>query len=259
MKIGFTERGDAGIDFGWVPACIDHKVDGAVLITKYVTPGLSMHAKELHRRGFPVIVHATCTGWGGSVVEPNAPTYQRQLEAVCDLVDDGFPMKNVVLRIDPIFPTENGLKRVLEVVAEAERLDLIRRDGSRLRIRVSVLDEYPHVRARFKALGHEPIYGGQFQAPDWMLRRVADALASTGFTFETCAEHHLAQFSPCLVERGCLSRTDLEIMGLSWDKDYENNQHRNGCHCLGCKTELLTRRQPCPFNCAYCFWKRPGE
>lgn len=259
MKIGFTERGDAGLDLSWADACRAGRVDGAVLITKNVTPAFHSEVMELHRGGFPLVVHATCTGWGGSVVEPNVPAFREQLRSACDLVDDGFPMTNLVVRIDPIFPTESGLRRVLEVVAEVEALDLAHRDGSRARLRVSVLDEYPHVRARFRALGHEPVYGGRFQAPEWMLRRVAAALESTRFTFEACAETTLASMTPAVVARGCLSRTDLDLMGLSWDGDRENNQGRAGCHCLGCKTELLRRRHPCGNACAYCYWRRPEE
>ena len=46
------------------------------------------------------------------------------------------------------------------------------------------------------------------------------------------------------------------VMGLPMDESmYENPQKRTGCHCLSCKTELLTPRVKCEHNCVYCFWK----
>ena len=37
MRIGITERGDAGINQKWFPQVMNGMVDGAVLITKHIT------------------------------------------------------------------------------------------------------------------------------------------------------------------------------------------------------------------------------
>ena len=66
MKIGFTERGDAGRDLSWVQACEEHKIDGAVIITKTLTNACGKALLKLHSHGFPLILHATTTGWGGT-------------------------------------------------------------------------------------------------------------------------------------------------------------------------------------------------
>ena len=70
--------------------------------------------------GVKLIVHATCTGWGNTDLEPNVHDYKWQLAQLKKLIGAGFPTNHCVLRIDPIFPTNNGLKRVIEVLQEFE-------------------------------------------------------------------------------------------------------------------------------------------
>ena len=67
MKIGITERGDASIDYGWEEKL--DMVDGAVLITKNITDYFISRILPLKEK---VILHATITGFGGSILEPKA-------------------------------------------------------------------------------------------------------------------------------------------------------------------------------------------
>ena len=53
MKIGFTERGDAGIDLSWVSKLENNEVDGAVLITKNITPVFINNVGKLNRFSYP--------------------------------------------------------------------------------------------------------------------------------------------------------------------------------------------------------------
>ena len=151
MKIGFTEQGDAGIDLSWTCKLENDEVDGAVLITKNITPAFIDNVGRLNRMGKKVIVHATTTGWGGSIVEPHVPTYQQQIKSLVrliehgsssdNLINQGFPAEKCVLRIDPIIPTPQGLICVKNVLLEMEKYPEIYK---KIRIRVSVLDEYKH-------------------------------------------------------------------------------------------------------------------
>ena len=140
-RIGVTEAGDAGIDLNWVQKM--DTVDGAVVITKQITHGFLDAVLEHQRK---LIVHTTLTGYGGSVLEPWVPTPDEQFEAVQALVDSGFPQEKIVIRVDPLIPTEKGLVKALRVIETC--MD----DGFR-RYRVSVLDMYRHVRNRFRATG----------------------------------------------------------------------------------------------------------
>lgn len=247
MRIGITERGDAGINLEWKDKL--NNVDGAVLITKNITDEFIDAVLSSDK---PLIVHCTCTGWGHTAVEPNVPDYQSQLMQLKKLIDKGFPSDNCVLRIDPIFPTESGLNRVKRVLDKFISMNL---DINR--IRISIVDEYKHVKERYKRLGYPAIYGDKFGPDDVQLKMVSDVLSCyPQFIFETCAEDKLATMCINTKKTGCISMTDLDIMDLQTTESMnENLQNRNGCHCLSCKTELLSSKHPCKNGCVYCYWK----
>lgn len=250
MKIGITERGDAGINMLWVEKL--NSVDGAILITKNITKEFVENVIETHDKGHKLIVHCTCTGYGNSELEPNVPNYKAQLNSLKFLIDMGFPAEQCVLRIDPIFPSKKGLQRVRDVIEYFRSLNT-----GVTRIRVSIVDEYKHVKERYRQRGWHCLYGDNFYASPQQTQMVADVLNSYNFIYEMCAENYLAT----KIKRdkaeiiGCISNKDLDILGILQETMSENPQNRRGCHCLSCKTELLTERKPCPNGCVYCFWK----
>lgn len=245
MNIGITERGDASLDYSWMKKM--HTVDGAILITKNVS---SSFIDAVMQQSKPVIVHATCTGWGGTWLEPNVPAYMTQLNNIKSLLAAGFPKSRVVLRIDPIIPTDEGIAKACAVIEEAKRMCLL----PGMRVRVSVLDEYPHVRDRLIAAGHGPFLNGYFQASYYAFSRIDEILSSYKIDIETCAEPHL-NHSLWFERLGCVSECDLKIMGLPVEESAVNPQNRKGCLCLSCKTELLANKHPCAHGCLYCYWK----
>lgn len=255
MRIGITERGDAGIDLSWAGKLQYGNFDGAILITKNITKPFMENVLRLYDSGKKIIVHCTCTGWGGTLIEPNVPQYRDQIDHLKELCDDGLPMENCVLRIDPIMPTENGIKRVREVLVYAKEKGIL----PGMRIRISIFDEYKHVKERFKKLNVQPCYpDGNFQASTEQFKAVAAMLAEYDYTFYTCAEPKLLRYAKHgqVKASGCVSEEDLKIMGLPVPDDMAvNMQHRGGCLCLYCKTEMLTQRKQCPHKCAYCYWK----
>lgn len=251
MRIGITERGDASRDFQWIDKL--NTVDGAILITKNLTDKFIYHVLRCDK---PVIIHVTCTGYGGTELEPNVPDYKKQIANAVELINKGFPVNCIVLRIDPILPTQKGLTKLSSVLDEYQRtLYYMGVD----RIRVSILDEYKHVKQRFIEHGWYSIYGDSFQPSDQQVMSVAQVLESYSFNFETCAESKLASCSNAsnIQELGCVSMKDLDCMGINYDglAMYENPQNRKGCHCLSWKTELLTNKCQCPNGCVYCYWR----
>ena len=198
MRIGITERGDASIDYTWMSKV--SSMDGTILITKKLTDKFIQTVVNLHSNGTRLIVHATCTGWGSTAFEPNVHEYKWQLAQLKKLIDAGFPASHCVLRIDPIFPTENGLRRVREVLQEFKRLDTDVK-----RIRISVYDEYRHVKERLKAKGYQPYYGDRFYANSQQMLSVANTLSLFPYRLEVCAENILAQNFPQTFEQtGCV-------------------------------------------------------
>lgn len=260
IRIGVTERGDAALDLSWIKKCNKAlygacRLNGAVIITKDLAPHVRDAVINLTKAGFPIVVHATCTGWGGDpLMEPNVLPFRNQIQAVRHLLDRGFPIERTVLRIDPVFPNETGLDRFRQVLDEASRVI------PGVRIRISIYDEYPHVRDRLAAKGVPGgLYGGRFYAPAPMMAAVSKVLSEyPQITFETCAEPFLN--GPNIEHAGCVSKKDLFAMGLPDYDGPENPQNRKGCLCLGCKTELLNGpRKPCAHGCVYCFWRTPEE
>lgn len=248
MKIGITERGDAGINLSWVSKV--NAVDGMVLITKNLTEIFCLQVLNLYSKGYKIIVHCTCTGYGGSELEPNVPDYKTQLKHLAYLIDMGFPADHCVLRIDPIFPSERGLNRVRDVLHYFMSLNT-----GVTRIRISLVDEYKHVKERYRQRGWNPLYGDNFYPSYEQKKLVADVLNQYSFTYELCAEDDFLKMLNNGQIIGCISVKDLHIMGIPVEAMTINPQNRKGCHCLSCKTELLADRKPCPHGCIYCFWR----
>lgn len=103
-KIGITEAGDAGLDLSWADKL--NTVDGAIVITKCVTPGFYDAALSNKDK---LIIHTTFTGYGHSVLEPNVPYPYDEFDAIMALEQAGFPKEQIVIRIDPIIPTPKGI------------------------------------------------------------------------------------------------------------------------------------------------------
>lgn len=247
-KIGVTEAGDAGLDLSWVDKL--SLVDGAILITKHVTPAFMEAVLENPDK---IIVHATCTGYGGSVLEPNVPTVDEEFEAVMELVERGFPKEKIVIRVDPIIPTKKGIETARDTIS------LFMSNGF-TRFRVSLIDMYPHVRRRFADSSLPSPYAEssfylskeQISEVDVMLRSLWANFGWMGtLSIESCAEPGLEETVHC----GCVSGTDLELLGLSTlDADCLGYQRKN-CMCYSGKIELLTHKEVCPHGCLYCYWK----
>lgn len=240
------------MDYSWLPKIPN--MDVTILITKNITKKFADTVLELHQRHQNIILHCTCTGWGGTFLEPGVPHCLNQLEALRHLIDRGFPENQCVLRIDPIIPTQLGIQNARFVLNYARRLELFS-----VRVRVSVLDEYKHVKERLLKQNIAPFYpDGRFYASKDQMTAVSRLLEEfPNITFEACAEPYLAAKN--LVHTGCVSVTDLRLFNLKPDTTVINIQKRSGCLCLACKTELLSTRHPCKHNCQYCYWKKDGE
>lgn len=262
--VGMTEAGDAGRDLSWYDKLIANpRFAGAILITKYgQDASFQAKAKELFSQK-PCIIHFGCTGWGGSPMEPGNVSPEEYINSIRTFIDSGFPATNVVLRIDPIIPTPEGLERAKNVVSLAKNIipDV-------KRIRISIYDDYHAARQEMSRRGYAPIdhntkWKNEMErrpTPE-QVSRVAGALLSIAKpdqTFELCAEPELSQFMPDTLKWfGCLSQLDCDIMGITVPEEIGiNGQSRYGCRCLMMKTELLSNKRRCPNNCAYCYWGR---
>ena len=253
-KIGVTEAGDAGIDLTWEDKL--DRVDGAILITKNITEEF---CKAAIRHKDKVIVHATVTGYGGTVVEPNVPSWEDQVSALTRLIAAGFAIKQTVVRVDPIIPTIKGMARALRVMMRCIDLGFAR-------YRISIIDIYPHVCERFLNAGLPVPYNGRFSPNVIETERINGAIRTARFYWkqdianrnqdkdlriEACAEPGLTEAVQC----GCVSAYDLSLLGLDADDADTTGYQRRNCLCYSGKVELLNRKTQCPHKCLYCYWR----
>lgn len=249
-KIGITEAGDAGLDLSWEDKL--HNVDGAILITKNITPGVIQSAIRNKEK---LVVHATITGYGGTVIEPNVPCPQEAFTHLSDLVEFGFPKQKVVVRVDPIIPTPKGIEKARSVIQEGI-------DKGYTRFRVSIIDMYPHVRERFAQKELPLPYGDKGFLPSALQSEEVDKMLNYLINYGKMSEH-LVQIETCAepqlknaIHQGCISSYDLVLLGLDEDKDNDSvGFQRTNCLCYSGKTELLTNKKRCPHQCLYCYWK----
>jgi DNA repair photolyase len=238
IRFGITEAGDAGLDFSWE----NKLLDGNIIITKHMTISNQKLNKALLKNKDKIILHATCTGYGGTKVEPNVPKPYEIYQGVRELIKAGFPNEQIVLRVDPIIPTEKGLKTIIQPLA-------LFKDTGVTRVRYSIIDMYPHVKERFlKEFGVLPF--NTFKAPPKMIDNLMSFIEKyrERYTFEACAEE-----LPDKV--GCISQKDFEILGLDTSQIKEGGFQRKGCACCAGKTELLKNKKRCPSGCIYCYWR----
>ena len=252
MRIGITERGDPSNDWSWVEKV--RKTDGAIIITKRITNYVANNIIKLYNEGFPIMLHAGCTGWGGTYMEPYVPLYNIQLESIKHLLAVSFPKDRIVLRIDPIIPTTEGLQRIKNVLDYAIQAGIL----PGMRVRISVLDEYRHVKARFANEGLPEIFPGRFTAGPSEIQALTETLRpyyeQYGIKFECCAENQLVD--QIYIHTGCVGIQDLTTMGLQPDTELTNRQNRSGCKCLAMKYELLNKKAQCANRCKYCYWQQ---
>lgn len=170
-KIGITEAGDAGIDLSWQDEM--SSVDAAVLITKYISPEFIDAVLKFRQK---LIIHATVTGYGNTVLEPSVPCPGDELANVTNLLKSGFPMEQIVIRVDPIIPTDKGVLTAYKTITSFMEIGFSR-------YRISVIDMYPHVRERFKLSGLPLPYGDSGFAPSRAQLLMVDSILAQAKSF----------------------------------------------------------------------------
>lgn len=241
-KIGVTERGDAAIDLSWVEKLDD--VAGAIVITKAL---YKPFVKQLIDHQDKLMLHLTCTGYGATVLEPNVHDLKTTLVNLGDIIRNGFPVDRIVVRVDPIIPTDKGIAIAKNVIENIYQLGV-------KRIRVSVLDMYRHVQERFRTAGLPLPYGNNFQASVEQFSSIDKMLLDVlrehnDLSIESCSEPMLKV--PKKI--GCISDAECSLFNVT--KTENEYRQRNACLCCGEKVELLSNKHRCPHGCLYCYWK----
>lgn len=242
QPIGITENSDPSYHL----EIFDNLYDANIIITKNIISEELI--KKLIENKDKIILHLTCTGMGGSLVELNTPPKETTYAYFKKLLMGGFPVEQTVLRIDPCVPTKKGIETALSVI------DLFSDTGIK-RVRFSSLDIYNHIKPRFKE-EHIPLPYDTFNAPKQAILALYEALKSKcdkyGMELESCGEELIESIS-------CISQKDIDILGLTNKIELIGNKgQRKHCNCPANKKQLIKdigKPHPCPNNCLYCFWK----
>ena len=249
MNIGITERGDAALSVDTWVSKLD-TVDCAILITKNCAN--RKFQKALLKNKKKLILHATCTFLGGSIVEPNVPKAKEIFYALNWLIEQGFPATQVVLRVDPIL----GSRQITQLSKHIESFIEL---GIK-RFRFSFADFYPHVKRRFEKAGiNLPTLANDnfnlaFSEREECLNRISNLVNTYKVSFESCGEFINKDAFPLISVIGCVSEKDLQILKIKERPTLSSFKQRKTCLCLP-KKELLEVRGRCSHECLYCYWK----
>lgn len=241
IRVGITETADPAFHLR-----LFNKLEQAnIIITKRLTDEL---IDKLIEHKDKCILHLTVTGMGGTKVEPGVWSYVVTKLQLQKLLEKRFPVEQVVLRVNPIIPTDKGLATAQRVVESYSNLGITR-------CRMSILDMYKHVKQRFMVADILPPYS-TFHAPRTTLtaayRRMDTVCYAAGMAREWCGE-------PLIDSKPCISYVDMAILKknipLIGNKGQRKGQ-RKGCSCPANKVQLIPHQlKACPNGCLYCYWK----
>ena len=241
QRIGVTESGEISFNLD----AFDRLYDGNIIITKRLTDKVIEKLIEYKDK---IILHLTVTGMGGTRIEPFVPKAEDTHAKLVKLIEGGFPLSHIVIRVDPIVPTDKGVETATSVLKRFKGLGI-------KRVRISFLDNYKHVRERFKENGIKELYGGKFhESLDIRLKYLDDikkCAEECGFeSVEACGEPGIESIS-------CLSQKDIDILGLTDEIELVGSaEQRDSCGCPANKSELLrVKPHRCENACLYCYWK----
>lgn len=239
--IGITETSDPCFHLD----LFDNLYRANIIVTKNLSNKL---IEKLVENKEKCILHCTCTGMGGTRIEPFVPTLDKTVEHIKVLIEQGFPLRQIVLRIDPIIPTQKGIETATRVLEAFKGIGIER-------LRMSFLDMYKHVKGRFMDNNIKFPYDtfhADINVRKEAFQALSDKAIECGFTvIQTCGE-------PGFDSTPCISQMDVDILGLTNEIILEGSkEQRIHCSCPQNKKELITKHKPqqCAHKCLYCFWK----
>ncbi len=255
LTVGVTEQGDPALNFSW----LDHLdvVDFAIVQSKGADQKFEDALLENKNK---IIYHATCTGLGGTIFEPNVPTVKEKFEHLSRLINFGFSPAQIVVRIDPLMPfrwVENINKVVgIDYLAKLLNILIMTENLGIKRVRYSYLNLYDFVIDKFKRVSPEFKMYPNILEPDYRTEIQLDKM-NPRLEYEACNEFYV----PNHHQIPCLSNKDLKIMDFFITKDLDeklqNDPGKPYCKCPNNKLELLHfNKFECKFNCMYCYWNK---
>ena len=243
---GFTNNGDPSLNFSWLDNI--NSVDGIVVMSKGV--GERFEDALVENSG-KIIYHATCTGLGGTRLEPNVPPVSEKFSHIGRLLKKGFPVSHIVLRVDPLMPLSwtdalNGALCIDYVGTLKKTLDSACALGIR-RVKYSHLKVTKTIEKALKSVCAEFAYSAYDSFADL-------SSLNPSLSYEACCSSSSDQ-SQCV---GCISDIDTEILGMKREFKLQRSKNLDTvCQCPDNRLEMLFNgnKFDCSFGCVYCYLK----
>ena len=241
FKYGITDKGDPAFE-----RTVEERLcECNIIITKNISKVNDM----LLRNKEKCILHATITGYGGTVLEPNVPTSEMSFKYMKNLIDGGFPPNQIILRVEPILQSSDGIKVSQNIIKECIK------HGNIKNMRFSYLTLYPHVRCRFEESKVEynylldgEVYSNSFE--NWLAKL-------NYFESVTTCDVNSNFPAPCNIKHELIVLDVLEKY-----KEYDKgktcetpNPNDRTCKYPPNKTELIRKdkQERCWHQCLYCY------
>lgn len=251
FEIGITNGCDASTDMSVFTRL-------KPLLNIIITRNLSnpMFQSLLVQHKAKIILHYVVTGWGNTPMEQRTPEPRLAYEHLKHLISLGFPVEQIVLRVDPIIPNEQGLK-LFALVLEAFANSGIKR----LRYKMFLHPDSLLQRQRWHQVCMyvpNPYYNEienkvYYTASNKYRNKVYTIIKQWEhqYIFESCDRLDVINTEH---NTGCISMHDLRIMGIS-DIDVKPNLKKNrNCICPVNKRELmLETKWQCNLLCTHCY------
>ena len=250
-KVGITELADPSQNLTWVERL---RPKANIIITKNLQPIIPQILANKQR----IILHVTCTGFGGTPLEPGVPPAPVQIMATKQLIQLGFPVGQIVLRLDPIIFVGN----IKDVMLHDTVMQYFAEMGVK-RCRYSFLDQYDFIKPRLAMIGITPERG--FTYPKSTIQQHSQHLQEkwgSSFHLEACCEETQHK-------QACISQMDIDILKQNASITGADSKGLNNLQLIGCKGSRrlcscplnkfeLMRAVPgqCSLNCSYCFWSK---
>ncbi len=164
IRVGIVQNGEPSVDYSWISKMED--VDFSILRVRNLTDEF-VQAVLPHKH--KLLLCVVCSGYGGTVVEPNVMDVQQQVFQLKRLLSMGFPKERVCLCVEPIIPTAKGIKNFVKVVEEMHTFVSY--------CCINILKNTPLIQKRFAENKLPVLYGGEMYPPQSVWDKVDEVVA----------------------------------------------------------------------------------
>lgn len=253
IRCGITDLGEPAATDIWMDSYEYFGCKLAIIVSKGMPSEKGQQWMLDHKN--TTLFHAGITGWEGTEVQCGTASTEERFAAVEKLIKAGFPRDHVVIRVDPVLLTKEGIKRAWHVMQEAARRGFTA-------IKYSWCDVfYQHAQARWQVIGFKKPFdvkepAGRVLAQD-LVNRILKLENESNIHFSICAEKNVVGLGNEHHNEGCVDTWAFEKCGFAASDVVGNANQRGGCGCGANKTELIPMSMIscCAHECTFCFVK----